>query len=211
MLQTESLVAVLYSAGKVFDNLQSGRLATEAFLKAGDISGIASRADLQLLEDLQGAGHVVAQAKREGREVSAELVREINSAMTRSAALHPGQLRTDDQRIGVRTKYGDHTPPGLSLQRLQEIVDEANRGTSTRDAARLFVMLAKAQPFEDGNKRTALLAANIMLPADQVLIVPHDGEGESGVEAKFHDLLARAYIFEEIEPVVRIMSAFRGE
>ncbi|SER61390.1 hypothetical protein [Corynebacterium cystitidis] len=107
MLRNDSMVSVLYSAGKVFDNLRSGRLATEAFLRSGKTCGIASRADLQLLEDLKDAGHIVAQAKRAGLHPSAELVCAINAAMTRSVALHPGELRTLEQNSGVRTSYGD--------------------------------------------------------------------------------------------------------
>ncbi|PFG27598.1 mobile mystery protein B [Corynebacterium renale] len=205
MLHTDSLVSVLYSAGKVFDNLRSGRLATEAFLRSGETAGIASRADLQLLEDLKAAGHLVAQTKRDEATLTADLVCEINAAMTRSAALHPGQLRTDEQRIGVRTTYGNHMPPAVSMDGLRVIVEKYRSAQNREGAARLFVELAKAQPFEDGNKRTALLAANVLLPGDATLVVPFDAEGPGDVEARFHDLLARAYIFDETEPVVRYM------
>ncbi|SQG63709.1 mobile mystery protein B [Corynebacterium renale] len=205
MLLTGSLVLVLYSAGKVFDNLRSGRLAAEAFLRSGQTTGIASRADLQLLEDLKAAGYLVAQAKREGAILSADLVCEINGAMTRSAALHPGQLRTDEQQIGVRTSYGSHMPPALTMDGVREVVDKHKNTHNREGAARLFGELAKAQPFEDGNKRTALLAANVLLPGDATLVVPFDADGAGDVESTFHDLLARAYIFDETEPVARYM------
>ncbi|MGV0376360.1 Fic family protein [Corynebacterium hadale] len=79
-------------------------------------------------------------------------------------------------------------------------------------AALLFVRLAKAQPFEDGNKRTAILAAYALLPEDTVLVGPHDAEASGEIESTFHDLLARAYIYGDedraaIHAVVEFMMA----
>lgn len=91
------------------------------------------------------------------------------------------------------------------MEGLRVIVEKHRNAQNREGAARLFVELAKAQPFEDGNKRTALLAANVRLPGDTTLVVPFDAEGPGDVEARFHDLLARAYIFDETEPVVRYM------
>ena len=71
--------------------------------------------------------------------------------------------------------------------------------TTQSAAARLFVLLAAAQPFEDGNKRTALLAANVALGQSGTLRAPYS-ENAPEIANRFHDLLARAYIFGEIEP-----------
>lgn len=216
----DALAPVIYSAGKVFDNLRTGRLATEEFLANGSTAGIASRADLQLLQDLQDAARIALRAKHYRQPVTAELVCELNATMTRSAALHPGQLRREEQRIGVRTTYGDHMPPALTMEKLQALVEEDETGTSTPDpmlarAALLFVRLAKAQPFEDGNKRTAILAANALLPEGTVLVVPHDAEASGEIESTFHDLLARAYIHGDddrsaIHAVVEFMMAHQS-
>lgn len=47
---------------------------------------------------------------------------------------------------------------------MSAIIDVATAGDEVRDnAPDLFVALAKAQPFEDGNKRTALFVANDLL------------------------------------------------
>ena len=217
MLRTNAFVSVIYSAGKVFDNLRSGRLATEEFLANGSTAGIASRADLQLLQDLQDAARIALRAKHDRQPVTAELVCAINAAMTRSAALHPGQLCRADQSIGVRTTYGDHMPPALTMEKLRALVGEDETEPFEPDsmlaqAALLFVRLAKAQPFEDGNKRTAILAANALLPEGTVLVVPHDAEASDEIESAFHDLLARAYIYGDddcaaIHTVVEFMMA----
>ena len=52
-LTVTDLAGVVYSSGRVFDGLSTGRLDTENFLRTGSLDGVASRADLALLEDLR--------------------------------------------------------------------------------------------------------------------------------------------------------------
>ncbi|MDK4283108.1 Fic family protein, partial [Corynebacterium propinquum] len=69
----------------------------------------------------------------------------------------------------------------------------------------LFVLLAKAQPFGDGNKRTALLAANLLLlPERKILTVPYSDQDLS-VSETFNDLLARAYIYDDVAACVEYL------
>jgi prophage maintenance system killer protein len=61
------------------------------------------------------------------------------------------------------------------------------------------VNLAKAQPFEDGNKRTAVFVANSLLigsGAGVLLTIPVD-DNDPSVARRFNELLARAYIYGE--------------
>ena len=198
-VKIHDLAEVIYTAGKVFDNLRTGRLGTDSFLRSGDTDGIASRADLELLRDLRAAAEVAVVARISRETPSAEIAVQINAAMTRSAALRPGVLRTDDQGIGVGTAYGHHTPAALTLDDLQALIETAlDRPDPGDRAAHLFVTLAAAQPFEDGNKRTALLLANVLLPPTTILTAPYSEE-DPAVSARFHDLLARAYIYGEVE------------
>ena len=74
-------------------------------------------------------------------------------------------------------------------------------------AKTLFVALAKAQPFEDGNKRTALFVANgqlISTGTQLMLTVPVDDQ-DPAVAASFNDLLARAYLYDEHEAVKTLL------
>ena len=103
---------VIFTAGVVFDNLSTSRLATARFLETGDTTGVRGRGDLALLEDLKAAGEFILSDT--GTPISAAYLRRINATLTRSAALNPGRLRTDDQGIGVRTRYGRHEPPAVS-------------------------------------------------------------------------------------------------
>lgn len=69
-------------------------------------------------------------------------------------------------------------------------------------AISLFIDLARAQPFEDGNKRTTLFAANSMLLASAspyLLIAPVD-EKDSSIARSFNDHLAQAYLSGEDTP-----------
>ena len=200
------LAGVVYSSGKVFDGLATGRIDTETFLRSGSLDGIASRSDLALLEDLRDVAELVA--RRAGEPVDAAYVRTINATITRSGALTPGQLRTDEQRIGVQTRYGRHEPPAIDDAALGTLVDDALRVPAATDGALgLFVSLASAQPFPDGNKRTALFAANAHLlarTASVLLTVPYD-DSDPAVADRFNDLLARAYVLGERDAVMQHM------
>ncbi|WP_235615450.1 Fic family protein [Mycobacterium avium] len=205
-LTVADLAAVVYSSGKVFDGLSTGRLDTENFLRSGSLDGVASRADLSLLQDLRDAAQFVID--HAGLTIDAGFVRAVNATITRSGALHPGQLRTQDQAIGVATPYGRHTPDALTEDQLQALIDRATRSSEAREnALDLFVELAKAQPFEDGNKRTAVFVANSVLIGSGtglLLTIPVDDDDPS-LARMFNDLLAKAYIFDQIDEVKELL------
>lgn len=131
MLNTQVLTEVIYTAGKVFDNLRSDRLATQSFVASGDTSGISSRADLELLNDLNDAAHVIIEISKGSKyhkdqtPLTPQTIVDINSAMTRFAALHPGVFRQDSDSIGVATRYGHHCPPAVDEDALHRIIDHA--------------------------------------------------------------------------------------
>lgn len=207
------LTGVIYSAGKVFDGLQSGRLATESFLRDGSLDGVTSRSDLALLTDLQAVAQLVLdRTSRSGAQLSidAQLLIDLNGSMTESASIEPGQLRRDDQRIGVTTSLGRHEPTALSKGQLEQIIQRAIAGKAPTDAAvDLFIEVAKAQPFMDGNKRTALFAANALLISSgsgKLLTIPVSDD-DPAVAKRFTEKLARAYVRDEHEPVRALLLA----
>ena len=205
-LTVADLAGVVYSSGKVFNGLSTGRLDTESFLSCGSLEGVASRADLALLEDLRDAAQFVIDHAT--RKVDAKFVRSVNATMTRTGALHPGQLRTQAQAIGVATQHGRHTPDALTEAGLQKLLDDATRTPEIQESAiDLFVDLAKAQPFEDGNKRTAVFVANSLLIDSGVgvlLTIPVD-DNDPNLARTFNDLLARAYVYGEHDDVKALL------
>lgn len=101
----------------------------------------------------------------------------------------PGHLRNayynDDDRISIITsrKTGGISPSSyfppeqINRSMLQDIIDGFNKeATDNKVVAgwRVFAKLAKLQPFQDGNKRTALITANQAIGAleDQNYLVP---------------------------------------
>jgi hypothetical protein len=199
-----ALTGVVYSAGKVFNGLSTGRLDTENFLRSGSTEGIASRADLALLEDLRDASRYIIDNSNLRGAIDARFVCGVNSTICRSGALRPGQLRTSAQHIGVDTRYGRHAPDAMTMEGLQILVDTSLTGRNVFESSiNLFVSLARAQPFEDGNKRTALFAANGLLlvsGAGYLLTIPVSRADE------FNDLLARAYVFGDLSGVSSLLA-----
>ena len=205
-LTVADLTEVVYSAGRVFDGLSVSRLDTENFLRSRRLDEVPSRADLALLEDLRDAAQFIVD--HGAGTVDSAFVRAVNATITRSGALHPGQLRTQAQTIGVATPYGHHTPDALTEDGLHALLATAARSGDVREhALDLFVSVAKAQPFEDGNKRTAVFVANSLLigsGAGVLLTIPAD-DNDPSLAAMFHSLLARAYVYGERDGVKELL------
>lgn len=200
------LAPVIYSCGKVFDGLQTGRLDTEDFLRTGTTSGISSMQDLALLSDLKQAAELVIEHRP--HPVDVDFLLRLNASMTRSASFEPGALRRDDEHIGVATVFGRHEPPAVTTEQLEHLVRDALASNNhQRNAAMLFLAIAKAQPFKDGNKRAGIFAANAQLLSHgdgELLTVPMS-EDDPSVAQRFNEKLARAYIFNEDEPVIETL------
>ena len=176
-LSTTDLVGVIYSSGKVFDGLGTGRVDTENFLRSGSTDGVTSRSDLALLLDLRDVAQFIIDHR--ALPIDASLV----------------HIACDSEGL---------IPEALTEKDLQQLVDAAITPVQPVESTlNLFLALAKAQPFEDGNKRTALFVANAHLIAGdtgQILTVPFD-EHDPSVADRFNDLLARAYVFDEHDAV----------
>lgn len=210
ILIVADLSAAVFSAGRAFNDLSASLPATEEFLRAGSLKGITSKHDLALLEDLRDLSQLVIDHGQARGRIDTGFVRRVNATITRSGALHPGKFRSPEQGIGVSTRYGEHLPPAIAETGLQQLLDQALRAADPREQALdLFVAIAKAQPFEDGNKRTALFVANGLLIRERtqvLLTVPLDEAPTAGEGFLFNDLLARSYVFDEDYGVKRLLN-----
>lgn len=101
----------------------------------------------------------------------------------------------------MKTAYGDWLPEPADPSEVDEAVRQADGAESNVFAAsRPFARLARMQPFGDGNKRTALLAANglpVRRDGPYMLAVPVEGRDRE----VFVDALSRWYMFGEDEVV----------
>lgn len=155
----KGLARLLYRMGRTFDNLTTSQLNTEEFLRTGNPAVLMSRSDEALLNDLKDASAFVLETGPD-TPLDFDWAYAINAHLTKTAAMKPGRLRVDGEPVWVDTVYGRYTPGTPDPDELADIMGQAETSTTNVFAAsRLFVRLARLQPFGDGNKRTAMLAA----------------------------------------------------
>ncbi|WEV74579.1 Fic family protein [Bifidobacterium sp. ESL0798] len=192
LMTVKGLAGLLYRMGRTFDGLNTSRMATEEFLRTGNPNVVGSRNDYALLCDLKDASSYTIEYDYTIRPMDLAWFIGINAKMTRTAAMEPGVLRTAENVI-VSTRRGTYTPPVPSAAAIEQELDQVSDNETVASlnttnskaplqvsqplnrASHLFATLAKMQPFGDGNKRTALLAANgllLKLSSPDVLAVP---------------------------------------
>ena len=165
----KGLARLLYRMGRTFDNLNTSQLNTEEFLRTGNTAVLTSKPDRDLLVDLRNASAFVLDTTPD-TVLDSEWVRAINARLTLTAAMKPGVLRVDGEPVWVDTMSGRYSPGTPDPTELEDIMEQAESSESNVFAAsRLFARLARMQPFGDGNKRTAMLAANGLLGDDEVV------------------------------------------
>jgi hypothetical protein len=123
--------------------------------------------DVNIFKDIVAG---IAAAKEYGFNVEGMIA--INKAFTHSEVedpIIPGHLRNalynSDDNIAITVDEHSqkaYIPPEVvSKDYLQGIVDDFENSDQSRfEAWKVFARLSKLQPFQDGNKRTALIAAN---------------------------------------------------
>jgi prophage maintenance system killer protein len=197
----KNFVDLLYAMGVTFDNLSTTRMATEEFLRTGNPDVIGSRQDYDLLLDLKAAAHYTITYDYTHQPFDLSYVQGINQQLTRTAALNPGALRTSEN-VAVRLIDGRrYIPPVPNSRTLENTIEKASVSNgSLEDASLLFASLAAAQPFGDGNKRTALLSANgLLLKKDRKLILTVPTESQD--VRTFNQLLGQWYLGESKDVV----------
>lgn len=174
----KGLARLLYRMGHTFDNLSTSQLNTEEFLRTGNPNVLTSKPDADLLTDLKNASAFVLETDSD-TILDSDWVCAINSRLTKTAAMKPGRIRIDGEPVGVNTIYGRYNPGTPDPAELVDIMKQAERSeTNMFAASRMFARIARLQPFGDGNKRTAMLAANGLLvkrDSPHMLAVPVEG------------------------------------
>lgn len=169
MSENLDLANFIVSFGSMND-YSSTVLQTKRALDLNDLSKLVHQHhDGAILKDaLDG----IAAAKK--FEFTRQGIIEINKAFTHSEEEDPsipGRLRhvsynPDDAIVIITDPKGTakgayFAPENVYPEDLDEIIEQYNSSKqTTKDAWRVFASLSKLQPFQDGNKRTALIAAN---------------------------------------------------
>lgn len=133
-------------------------------------------------------------------------VRGINACLKRTAAINPGMLRTSEN-VMVRCASGQmYTPSVPDETALERCIRQACDSPGTLlDASGLFASLERFQPFGNGNKRTAVLAANgLIVRAGGVS--PLEVPVESDETREFNELLSAWYVHDDPAVIVWLAS-----
>ena len=174
-LNNEKLAEFIVALGR-FNDYGSTKAQTQKALESGTVSELnQDNDDVVIFQDILKALKAI-----EGEELTVGSIIKINQAFdgdSREQPTHPGilrdgLLRPHTDKIYVRLWPGEKGPviyePPLQVEEedLEKIILNWKIGPKTRlKAWHFFGELAKLQPFQDGNKRTALIAANLAMGA----------------------------------------------
>lgn len=154
-LSIRQLARLLYAMGRTFDGLQSTFTATEEFLRTGDPNVLDSKADYNLLLDLQQSADYTSHYDYAHRPIDLDFIKGINTQLTRTAAMDPGKLRDEHSPVSVSTPLGRYEPPVPDPDAISALVENSIRRKEDDDltkATNLFAGLARMQPFGDAIK-----------------------------------------------------------
>lgn len=187
---------MIYALGRTSDKLSVNENGARKYLLGDDDHDLFSRHDKDLLDDLYDATAFLLNTDWNSTKLDYGYIREINKRLTRTGALKPGQERYPGVSITISTDYGEWTPASFDSEKMAGVIDSClsrKKASTMIKAAMLFKEITLAQPFCDGNQRTALLTANalIMQDEDDSLFYPPIG---GNYEREFAMLISDLYM-----------------
>jgi hypothetical protein len=173
LTRNEELAKLIFSLGQ-YEGYSTSLMQTEKNLSSKpNEQKFEKPDDKYIFEDLVRAiDYATTQSK-----VTVDVIKGINASMNSGGhgqPEHPGVLRND-----VEIHVGDYIPKATVTEAmLQKRIDGIHSDTAS-DSWKMYAELAKLQPFDNGNKRTALIAANLNYGAfasnnKNFLIIPTD-------------------------------------
>ncbi|KRM29090.1 hypothetical protein LH991_00985 [Schleiferilactobacillus harbinensis] len=171
ILVEKNFAQLVCLAGKVA-GLSTTLLDTQAIL--ADLSGTQAKpSEIRTILNLRDAYHY-AMSLQYISEVSFAALLKINLLVIGAGASGAGQIRVQPVVVPLTDMmYQPAIPDETQVKReFSDLVQ--SEATTTDKAITLLLWLSRAQLFLDGNKRTAMIAANALMFADQrgLLVVP---------------------------------------
>jgi hypothetical protein len=172
-MNTKKLAELIYSVAQ-YEGYNTSVLQTQKNLSTSkEFWEFASESDKFVFEDLVRAIHFASQHD----SLTLEVFKGINAQMNSKAdgqPEEPGVLRKD-----VPIFVGDYMPPKTVTPQMVERELSAVTNHTVEGAWELYARLAKLQAFDNGNKRTALISANLFYGSlsgkkETVLTIPTD-------------------------------------
>ena len=156
-MNTKKLAELIYSVAQ-YDGYNTSILQTQKNLSTNKEEWqFTNEADRYIFEYLVKAIHYASNQS----ELTVEVFKGINAQMDshkEGQPDSPGQLRNR-----VEIHVGDYIPPRTITEKMVQREISAIKGTSVEDGWELYARLAKLQAFDNGNKRTALISANLLI------------------------------------------------
>ncbi|WP_022790974.1 Fic family protein [Weissella halotolerans] len=146
--------------GAQFEGLPITLLQTEQIINNEPINGLTAK-DILVVHDMHKGADFVLQNYA---TFNFDKLKQLHETTGRDDTINPGQLRTG--RGGVQTKKGTFIPDPVNEKEAKTTVNyllATDELTPETKATKLFTYLSRAQLFNDTNKRTAVLAANVPL------------------------------------------------
>lgn len=172
-MDNKKLAQLIYSVAQ-YEGYNTSVLQTQKNLATHKDEWIFStESDRYIFEDLfKAIQYASAQEK-----VTVEVVKGINAQMNSKMSGQPespGELRQN-----VPIHVGDYVPAETVTETMLQRQLEAVTGNTIQAGWELYARLSKLQPFDDGNKRTALISANLLVGSltdnsKEYLVIPMD-------------------------------------
>lgn len=172
-MNQSKLAQLIYSVAS-YDGYNTSVLQTQKNLSSSKKDRkFSNPSDEYIFDDLVKA---IEYASKQDK-VTVDVLKQINGQMNskkEGQPENPGILREN-----VEIHAGDYVPPRTVREStVQKVIDTVQEPTIA-NAWELYARLAKLQPFDDGNKRTALIAANLFIGSlngktEDYLIIPTD-------------------------------------
>lgn len=156
-MNTKKLAELIYSVAQ-YDGYNTSILQTQKNLSTNkDEWQFTNETDRYIFEDLVKAIHYASQQKK----LTVDVFKGINAQMNshkEGQPENPGKLREK-----VTIHVGDYVPPRTVTEKMVQRELDAVTENSVEDGWALYARLAKLQAFDNGNKRTALISANLFI------------------------------------------------
>lgn len=169
----EKLAQLIYSVAQ-YEGYNTSLLQTEKNLNSKPENWqFSSESDVYIFEDLLKA---ITYASKQ-THLTVDVFKGINAQMDSKKSGQPERPRVLRQNIEIHV--GDFMPAMTVTDAMVARQISAVKGNTKADGWELYARLAKLQAFDNGNKRTALIAANLLTGAltgqsEYYLIVPTD-------------------------------------
>lgn len=172
-MNESKLAQLIYSVAK-YDGYNTSVLQTQKNLSSNKKDRkFSNPSDEYIFDDLVKA---IEYASKQDK-VTVDVLKKINGKMNskkEGQPENPGVLREN-----VEVHAGEYVPPKTVREATVKKAIDTVKEPSIASAWELYARLAKLQPFDDGNKRTALIAANLFIGSlngknDNYLIIPTD-------------------------------------